>query len=57
MPGGLTWAELTELLTAAFQAGGCRGWSLVIYNPELDPDGSAARRIVRLVRDVAPYLP
>jgi arginase len=57
MPGGLTWAELTDLVTAALRAGGCRGWSLVIYNPDLDPDGRAARRIVQLVRDVAPHLP
>jgi arginase len=57
MPGGLSWAELTALVAAALGAGGCRGWSLVIYNPDLDPDGSAARRIVRLVRDVAPRLP
>ena len=41
----------------ALRAGGCRGWSLVISNPDLDPDGSQARRIVRFVGDVAPDLP
>jgi len=39
------------------KAGGCRGWSLVIDNPDRDPDGGAARKIVRLVEDVAPHLP
>jgi arginase len=57
MPGGLSWAELTDLVSAALGTGGCRGWSLVIYNPDLDPAGSGARRIVRFVRDVAPHLP
>jgi len=57
MPGGLSWAELTALVSAALRAGGCRGWSVVIYNSDLDPDGSAARRIVQFVRDVAPHIP
>jgi arginase len=57
LSGGLTWQQLTEVVRAAFDAGGCRGWSLVIYNPDLDPDGQQARRIVRFVSDVAPHLP
>jgi arginase len=57
LPGGLIWSQLTELVSCALRAGGCRGWSLVIYNPDLDADGSAARRIVRFVSDVAPRLP
>lgn len=57
MPGGLSWAQLTDLVSSALRAGGCRGWSLVIYNPDHDPDGSAARRIVRFVADVASDLP
>jgi arginase len=57
LPGGLRWDELTEIVSAALQAGGCAGWSLTIYNPNLDPDGSEARRIVRFVADVAPFLP
>lgn len=55
--GGLTWAQLTEVVSSALRAGGCCGWSLVIYNPEQDADGSEARRIVRFVADVAPGLP
>ncbi|MBO0703110.1 MAG: arginase family protein, partial [Candidatus Dormibacteraeota bacterium] len=52
MPGGLTWAELTDLARGALSAGGCRGWDIVVYNPDLDPDRSDARRIVRFVGDV-----
>ena len=54
--GGLTWQELTAALTAALAVGGCRGWSLAIYDPDQDPDGGDARRIVQLVREIAPHL-
>jgi arginase len=53
MPGGLTWTELTAITTAAIQAGGCRGWSIGVYNTDLDPTGQAAQRIVRFVAEVA----
>ena len=56
-PGGLTWAGLTDLLTSAVGAGGCLGWSLAIYDPDQDPAGDGARRIVDLVGDVAAALP
>jgi arginase len=49
LPGGLSWAELGALTSAALQAGGVRGWSLSVYNPDLDPQRRAARRIVNLV--------
>jgi arginase len=52
-PGGLTWTQLTELLTATVELGGCVGWSVVIYDPEQDPHRSEARRIVELVRRVS----
>lgn len=52
-PGGLTWAELTATLTAALASGGCAGLSLAIYDPDQDPAGHDARRIVRLVGDIA----
>ena len=48
IPGGLGWDQLSALLRAAVGAGGCRGLSLVIYDPDQDPDGADARRIVRL---------
>jgi arginase len=57
LDGGLTWQQLTEVIQTALGAGGCRGWSLAIYNPDLDPDRSQARRIVRLVTEIAPHLP
>jgi arginase len=56
-PGGLDWAQLTELTAAAFACGGCAGWSIAIYDPEQDPDGTEARRIVQYVADVAGSLP
>jgi arginase len=56
-PGGLTWPQLTAALAAALGAGGCRGWSISIYDPDQDPQGDDARRIVQLVRDLAPHLP
>jgi arginase len=52
-PGGLTWAELTSTLTSAVVQGGCIGLSLAIYDPDQDPAGRDARRIVELVRDLA----
>jgi arginase len=52
MPGGLTWAELGAVVTSAWQAGGCRGWSLGVYNPDLDPAATNAKRIVTFMEDV-----
>jgi arginase len=56
-PGGLSWGQLDELADAAIRAGGCLGASVVIYNPDLDPDGAGARQIAefgaRLVAAVA----
>jgi arginase len=56
-PGGLDWAQLTELTATAFASGGCAGWSIAIYDPEQDPDGTEAKRIVQYVTDVADSLP
>ena len=52
MPGGLTWPELTAIASSALQVGGARGWSLGVYNPDLDPERQAARRIVTFIADV-----
>jgi arginase len=57
LAGGLTWQHLEEVVRAALRTGGCRGLSLVIYNPELDADRSQARRIVQFVADIAADLP
>ncbi|WP_433655242.1 arginase family protein [Nocardia sp. CA-128927] len=49
-PGGLDWADLEAITVAAIQPG-CVGMTLAIYNPELDPGGEAARRIVDYLAD------
>ena len=54
---GLTWQQLTLAMTAALDVGGCRGWSIAIYDPDQDPHGKDALRIVQFVREVAPHLP
>jgi hypothetical protein len=40
---------------SAVQSGGCAGWSVSIYSPDLDPDRSAARGIVEFVARIAPF--
>jgi arginase len=45
-PGGLTWAQLIQITSAALTADGCAGWSVCIYNPDLDPDRSGADAII-----------
>jgi arginase len=44
--GGLDWDDLEAITATALAAAGCVGVSLCIYNPDLDPDGRHARRIV-----------
>lgn len=51
LPGGLSWAELAALTSSALGVGGVRGWSLGIYNPDVDPQRRAAGRIVNFVAD------
>jgi hypothetical protein len=46
------WAELTAIVTAALQVGGCCGWSLGVYNTDLDPDRHAAQQIVNFLAEV-----
>jgi arginase len=53
MPEGLTWAQLTQVTRTALQAGGCRGWSIGVYNADLDPDGRDAQRVVAYLAEVA----
>jgi arginase len=52
MPQGLTWAELTQITRPALRTDGCRGWSIGVYNPDLDPDGREAKRIVAYLAEV-----
>jgi arginase len=51
-PGGLTWDELQEIAVRALAAPECFGVSIVIYNPELDPERVFGTRIVRFVSDL-----
>jgi arginase len=52
MPEGLSWAQLTAITTTALRTDGCRGWSIGVYNPDLDPEGRDAERIVSYLTDV-----
>src|SRR5215472_8970276 len=45
-PGGLTWQQLGQLTSAALAAPGCAGWSVCIYNPDLDPGLDGADAII-----------
>jgi arginase len=51
-PGGLTWEQLTSLVAAAVAYGGCAGASMTIYDPDQDPSGDCARRIVQAIHDL-----
>lgn len=44
--GGLDWDQLDRLAASAATDARCRGASVAIYNPDLDPDRSGADRIV-----------
>ena len=48
MPGGLSLAELQDLMEPLAQGPGLAGLSLGCYNPAKDPDGSGARAVVDL---------
>jgi arginase len=50
-PGGLSWDALGSLLRAAASSGRAVGLEVTIYNPRLDPDGAAARRLVDVIVD------
>ena len=52
MPRGLTWDELTTIAVTAVGAGGCRGWSIGVYNTDLDPARTDAQRIVHFIAAV-----
>jgi arginase len=46
--GGIRWDDL-DVVAAAALAAGPAGWDVTIYNPDLDPDRTHARRIVRFI--------
>ena len=51
-PDGLSLATLTALLRPLVQSPGCVGMELTIYDPDLDPAGSCAERIVACLAEV-----
>lgn len=53
MPEGLTWDELAVVTKTALGTPGCRGWSVAVYNADLDPEGRDASRIVAYLAEVA----
>lgn len=46
IPGGLTWEELREVLTAGLSTGRAAGMEVTIYNPALDEDGRAGQALI-----------
>jgi arginase len=48
-PGGLTWNQLTDITSAALATDGCAGWSVCIYNPDLDPGRGGADNIISYI--------
>jgi arginase len=52
LPGGLSWSQLTAAVECLLLSPGCRGWSLAVYNPDLDHDGGDGRAVVELVAQV-----
>jgi len=46
-PGGLTWEQLRQITCAALASPGCAGWTVCIYNPDLDPGRQGAGHIIR----------
>jgi arginase len=51
LPDGLSWDELTTALRTAIESRRVVGIELTIYNPNLDPDGSGARGLARVIGD------
>jgi arginase len=56
-PGGLSWQELLEVVTAALAVRGCCGVSLVRYDPVIDAERVVARLVVDLAERLAAPLP
>ena len=49
IPDGFTWDELTSVLTTALASGRVAGLEVTIYNPVLDVDGSAGRKLTDML--------
>ena len=55
-PGGLGWGT-ESITTRALSTSGCIGWSVVIYNPQSDPDRSSAHRVISYITKATSALP
>ena len=40
------------MVSSALRVGGCRGWSIGVYNPDLDPDRRSGRQVVTFLAEV-----
>ena len=49
MPGGLSGAELEEVIRVAMTSGRAAGLEVTVYNPKLDADRSAGRALLGAV--------
>jgi arginase len=47
--GGLSWDELSQLTSGALAANGCAGWSVCIYNPDIDTDRHGADDVISYI--------
>ena len=56
-PGGISWQDLEAITHRALSHLDVVGWTVVDYNPDLDPDGRHARRVVEYLRRGASGLP
>jgi len=54
--GGLAWEELGVVAATALDAGPV-GWDVTIYNPDMDPKRTYARRIVRFIGSAVRAIP
>ena len=52
VPGGLSPEELATVLRSALASGRAVGIEIAIYNPLLDQDGNAGRRLTDLLKEV-----
>lgn len=51
-PGGLNWIQLEKAVKTILSSDSVVGMNMTIYNPDLDPDGRYAARIVRFLQNV-----
>ncbi|MFF8844173.1 arginase family protein [Streptomyces sp. NPDC015127] len=51
LPDGLSWQELETVLRTALADERARGLDVTIFNPRLDPGGTAAARLVECLRE------